>query len=173
MRFSDRGSSLYRLSHPLVVRGLLCVTAVSFCYLLVVASGSSVDRQSNNVSLFGLIEQVNVRPGQDGPPRGVLPVEIHAYLQLAPEDRNRDFEMRLVLAADTGLETFGEAFRNRASTSRFRVRSVGLPYPPVLGDYTVRIDFRLVDPDELPWERQAAAWPLSFREVEARPAVTH
>lgn len=147
---------------------------MSFCYLLVVTSGSSVDRQSNNVSLFGLVEQVNLRSGVQVPPRGVLPVEVHAYFQIAPEHREREFEMRLVLASETGLETFGEAFKNRGATPRFRVRSMGLPYPPVLGNYSVRVDFRLVEDDEeYPWERQTAAWPLSFREVETRPAVTH
>lgn len=147
---------------------------MSFCYLLVVTSGSSVDRQSNNVSLFGLVEQVNVRAGSPVPPRGVLPVEVHAYFQLSPEHRDKQFEMRLVLASETGLETFGEAFKNRGAAPRFRVRSMGLPYPPVLGTYEVRVDFRLVDDDdELPWERQTAVWPLSFREVETSPAVTH
>lgn len=147
---------------------------MSFCYLLVVTSGSSVDRQSNNVSLFGLVEQVNVRAGSPRPPGGILPVEVHAYFQLSEDKRDEQFELRLVLASDSGLETIGEPFKNRGGAARFRVRSIGLPYPPVPGNYTVRIEFRTVDAlQERAWERQTAAWPLTFREMEARPAVTH
>ena len=142
------------------------------CYLLCVSSGSAIDRQSNNVSLFSLIEQINVPPNMPPPPRGVIPVEVHAYFQLGSADMNREFEMRFVLCAETGLETSSEVFRYKVSAPRFRVRTLGLPYPHVVGQYTLHVDVRLVGEDSR-WQRQSASWPVALNEIDPRPKVTH
>jgi hypothetical protein len=145
---------------------------LAHCYLLCVSSGSAIDRQSNNVSLFSLVEQINV-PARSVPPlRSLIPVEVHAYFQLASTQLNREFEMRFALCAETGLETLSEVFRHRATASRFRVRTLGLPYPPVIGQYSLQVDFRLVGEDGR-WQRQSAAWPIALHEIDARPKVTH
>ena len=162
---------------------------VAHCYLLCVSSGSAIDRQSNNVSLFNLVEQINVPPGAAPPPRGLIPVEIHAYFQLSQFHVQREFELRFALRAESGLETLSEVFRHRVTAPRFRVRTLGLPYPPVLGQYTLQVDLRvlgagerssgeraiaeLVPEEDGSWQRQAAAWPLALYEVERRPKVTH
>ena len=150
---------------------------MAHCYLLCVSSGSAVDRQSNNVSLFSLVEQINVSPKVSVPPRGFIPVEVHAYFQLTPKQVHRDFEMRFALLAESGLETLSDTFRHRVTAPRFRVRTLGLPYPPVLGQYSLQVDFRMVEDgrsgEEATWQRQAAAWPIALCEVEARPRVTH
>jgi hypothetical protein len=142
------------------------------CYFLCASRGSSLDQQSNNVSLFNLIEQVNVPPGMAVPRGSVIPVEVHAYFQLAAEEINRQFELRLVLHADTGLETLSEALRHRSSTPRLRIRIMGVPFPPVAGAYTLRIDFRLLG-DEGVWQRQNVSWPIALVETDPRPRVTH
>ena len=85
---------------------------------------------------------------------------------------NREFELRFALCADTGLETLSEVFRHRVTAPRFRVRTLGLPYPPVLGQYTLQVDFRMAGGDAR-WERQAASWPIALQEIEPRPKVTH
>jgi hypothetical protein len=117
---------------------------VPHCYLLCVTTGSAIDRQSNNVSLFSLVEQINLPPNSPPPPRGLLPVEIHAYFQLADSQVNRDFELRFALRAETGLETLSDVFRHRITASRFRVRTLGLPYPPVMGQYSLQVDVRVL-----------------------------
>ena len=142
------------------------------CYLLCISSGSAIDRHSNNVSLFTLVEQINVPAGTPPPPRGLIPVEIHTYLLLAGGELNRDFELRYALCAETGLETLSDVFRHRATTSRFRIRTLGLPYPPVAGQYQLQVDFRIAG-DEARWQRQAAAWPIALHELERPPRVTH
>lgn len=142
------------------------------CYLLCVSSGSAIDRQSNNVSLFSLVEQINVPPGAAPPPAGLIPLEVHAYFQLGASQFNREFELRFALCAETGLETLSEVFRQRATAPRFRVRTLGLPSPPVMGQYSLQVDFRWVGPDTR-WERQTASWPISLQELEPRPKVTH
>ncbi len=145
---------------------------MAHCYLLCVSSGSAVDRQSNNVSLFNLVEQISVPPGTPPPANRLIPVEVHAYFQLAPGQVHRDFEMRFAMLAETGLETLSEVFRHRVTAPRFRVRTLGLPYPPVLGQYRLRVDVRL-QAEAGSWQRQTAAWPILLSEIEARPRVTH
>jgi hypothetical protein len=145
---------------------------LAHCYLLCVSSGSAIDRHSNNVSLFSLVEQINVPAGAAPPPRGVIPVEVHAYFQLGVTQLNREFEMRFALCAETGLETLSEVFRHRVTAPRFRVRTLGLPYPPVVGQYTLQVDLRMAGEDAR-WQRQAAAWPIALHELDTRPKVTH
>ena len=145
---------------------------MAHCYLLCVSSGSAIDRHSNNVSLFSLVEQINVPPRAGPPPRGVIPVEVHAYFQLGAAQLNREFEMRFALCAETGLETLSEVFRHRVTAPRFRVRTLGLPYPPVVGQYSLQVDFRMVG-EEARWQRQTAAWPIALHQLEPRPKVTH
>jgi hypothetical protein len=142
-----------------------------------VTTGSSIDRQSNNVSLFTLVEQINLPPNSPPPPSGLIPVEIHAYFQLPEVQVNREFELRFALCADSGLETLSDVFRHRISAPRFRVRTLGLPYPPVLGQYTLQVDVRWVGGqglrEEQSWQRQAAAWPIGLYQLDPRPRVTH
>src|ERR1041384_1082629 len=109
------------------------------CYFLTVTSGSSIDQHSNNVSLWNLVEQINVPPGAPPPPRGLVPVEVHAYFHVAQAEFGRDFEIRFVMVAATGLETPTDAFTHRAVTPRYRTRSFGLPFPPVAGKYDLRV----------------------------------
>jgi hypothetical protein len=128
--------------------------------------------------LFTLVEQINLPPNSPPPPRGLIPVEIHAYFQLPEAQVNRDFELRFVLRADNGLETLSDVFRHRISAPRFRVRTLGLPYPPVLGQYTLQVDVRWVgngqgSREEQHWQRQSAAWPIALYQIDPRPRVTH
>lgn len=141
------------------------------CYLLAVSSGSSLDRYSNNVTLFNLVEQLNF-PTDNLPPAGsILPLEVHAYFQLEPHELNQRFEIRFALVAPTGLETVTDAFGHKSATSRFRTRTVGLPVPPVVGSYDLRVDTRQAGVDA--WQRDSSIWPLFVAEASPRPAVTH
>ncbi|MEN9580292.1 MAG: hypothetical protein RJA70_3301 [Pseudomonadota bacterium] len=140
--------------------------------MLTVCSGSSIDQQSNNASLFNLVEQINVPAGAGVPPGGVVPLEIHAYWQLEPEEVGRDFWLRFVMLATSGLETSSNPHRHRVVSPRFRTRSVGLPYPPVIGGYSLRADWKFDDEEE--WQRAAAAWPVRIHVVEQiADRVTH
>ncbi|MEP7050190.1 MAG: hypothetical protein ABJB12_07555 [Pseudomonadota bacterium] len=141
------------------------------CYLLTLASSSSVDQQSNNVSLFNVVEQVNLPRGVEPPPGALLPMEIHAYFQLEPGELNQRMEVRFALVADTGLETLTDSHPHKSATLRYRTRTMGVPVPPVPGNYQVRVDYRPAGADD--WTRDPAAWPLLVALAEARPAVTH
>ena len=141
------------------------------CYLLTLAGSSSVDQQSNNVSLFNVVEQLNLPRGVEPPPGALLPVEIHAYFLLEPTELNQRFEMRFVLVASSGLETSTDAFSHKSATQRYRTRTMGTPVPPIADNYQLRVDTRAVGSEA--WARDPLAWPLVVTLAEARPAVTH
>jgi hypothetical protein len=141
------------------------------CYLLTLTSGSSLDQYSNNVSLFNLVEQINVPPDVEAPPLGLLPLEIHAYLQLLPHEMNLSFEIRFVLVGSSGLETTTQPFTHKSVTPRYRTRAFGLPVPPKLDQYELRVDFRLVGHEG--WTRDSALWPLTVVESTPQKVVTH
>jgi len=141
------------------------------CYLLACAVSSSLDQTSNNVSLFQLVEQVNVAPDAPRPGSGQLPVEIHAYFQVDHQELGADWELRYVLVSPTGLETSSEIFRHRVVTPRFRTRTLGLPIPPVNGHYVIAVDFRRHGEES--FRRDPLTWPVSFVEVRREPTVTH
>jgi hypothetical protein len=142
------------------------------CYLLALTVGSSLDQQTNNVTLFNLVEQVNVRPQALPKPGSQVPLEVHAYLSLTAEEVGGAFEMRFALvSSSTGLEIYSEPASHRGLAARVRTRSVGLPFPAVLGHYDLRIEFKTVRSEE--WRRDTSRWPISFMEADERPAVTH
>jgi hypothetical protein len=141
------------------------------CYLLAVSSGSSLDQHSNNVTLFNLVEQLNVPPNAPPPPGGLVPLEIHAYFQLSAPEIGQRFELRFVLAGESGLETFTDPFDFKSLTPRFRTRTLGLPLPPVAGNYSLRVESRIDGSGE--WKRDVMAWPISIVEHVPRPQVTH
>lgn len=141
------------------------------CYLLTLASSSSLDQQSNNVSLFNVVEQLNIPRGVEPPPGALVPVEIHAYFQLEPSELNQRFEMRFVLVASSGLETSTDAYPHKSATLRYRTRTMGMPVPPIADSYQVCIDSRPVGSEH--WQRDAMSWPLIVALAEQRPAITH
>lgn len=144
---------------------------VPHCYLLTVCSGSSVDQHSNNPSLFNLVEHISMAPNTPPPPKGLIPLEVHAYWKLDAAELEVDFYVRLVMVASTGLETPGPTFKHRSTASRFRTRTLGLPFPPVPGEYRLFVDWTF--DQEGQWRRQGSFWPLSLRIIENKPVVTH
>jgi hypothetical protein len=140
-------------------------------YLLAITVGSSLDQPTNNVTLFQLVEQVNVAAGAEPPPNGYLPLELHCYFHSTPEDLGRSVDMRFALVSPMGLETLTEPVTHRLATGRFRTRTVGLPYPPALGHYELCVDFRRSGAEN--FERDALRYPISFVELSQKPTVTH
>jgi hypothetical protein len=129
-----------------------------------------VDQHTNNVTLFNLVEQINVPPGAPPPPQGLVPLEIHCYFESPPAELGHDFEMRFVMVAQTGLETPSEVFRHRTVTARYRTRTFGLPFPPVSGLYDLKVDLRRSG--EEGWQRASLAWPLAIVEASPRPEAS-
>jgi hypothetical protein len=128
--------------------------------MIALAAGSSVDQQSNNVTLFNLVEQVSIPAGVDPPPGSRVPLEMHAYLRLSGSELGREFEMR-----------FADPKTHRGAAARIRTRALGVPFPAMLGHYELRVDFRV--PGEEEWSRDESSWPIAFLKAETKPPVTH
>lgn len=141
------------------------------CYLLAVCSGSSLDQHSNNITLFNLVEQLNFPRHAQPPPGALLPLEIHAYFELRPEELHQRFDLRFALVESNGLETLTEPSQHKSTTPRYRTRTMGLPAPPGLGSYQLRVDYRPSGTEN--WLRDTATWPLLVVRAEERPRVTH
>ncbi|MBM4363173.1 MAG: hypothetical protein FJ104_10865 [Deltaproteobacteria bacterium] len=141
------------------------------CYFLTLCSGSSVDQQTNNVSLFNLVEQINVPPGAPPPPSNLVPLELHAYFEFGQMEIGRDFDVRFVMVASTGLETSSDVFSHRSATPRLRTRTFGLPFPPVTGNYDLCVDTRYRG--EETFRRDALRWPVAIVEAGVRPQAVH
>jgi hypothetical protein len=141
------------------------------CYFLTLCGGSSLDQHSNNVTLFNVVEQVNLQPNADPPPGAFLPLEIHAYFMLGPGEVSQPFEVRFALVAPTGLELLTDATSHKSSTPRYRTRSLGVPAPAVPGNYQLCVDIKQPGMDG--FAREAMSWPLSVARIEPRPNVVH
>lgn len=139
-------------------------------YVLALSVASSLDQGSNNISLFQLVEQVNLPATMPRPPGALLPLEIHCYFYADGADLGRNVEMRFALVGPGGLETLSEPVSHRVVTSRYRTRTNGLPFPPALGHYELRVDFRT---DGGEFTRDPLSYPISFVEVSDKPPVTH
>jgi hypothetical protein len=141
------------------------------CYFLTLCGGSSLDQHSNNVTLFNVVEQVNLQPNVDPPPGAYLPLEVHAYFLLGPGELSQPFDVRFALVAPTGLELLTDATSHKSSTPRYRTRSLGLPAPAVPGNYQLCVDIR--QPGSDGFTRDATHWPLVVARLEPRPAIVH
>ncbi len=141
------------------------------CYFLTLCGGSSLDQHSNNVTLFNIVEQVNLQPNVEPPPGAFLPLEVHAYFLLGPGELSQPFELRFALVAPSGLEHLTDATQHKSSTPRYRTRSLGVPAPIVPGNYQLCVDIK--QPGAEDFERQPLSWPLVVARMEPRPAVVH
>ena len=141
------------------------------CYFLSVCAGSSVDQHSNNVTLFSLVERITVPPGAPPPPKGIIPLEVHAYFDIAADELGKSFELRFVMVAPSGLETPSEPVTHKAVTPRYRTRTLGLPFPPVVGNYTLTVDTRFAGAPG--FQRHRVVWPVTIAEADRRPKLTH
>jgi hypothetical protein len=141
------------------------------CYFLTLCGGSSLDQHSNNVTLFNVVEQVNLQPNVDPPPGAFLPLEVHAYFLLGPGELQQPFEVRFALVAQSGLELLTDATQHKSTTPRYRTRSLGVPAPAGPGHYQLCVDIK--QPGSDGFTRDSLHWPLVVARLEPRPAVVH
>lgn len=129
------------------------------CYLIAVCHGSALDEYTNNWSLFTLTEQIKFTP-QKGMPEGArlaLPLEVHAYWSLSPEEFGQEFEWRVLFEGSNGEKVWDQIFTLKAEKRRHRTRIRGMPML-AYGDLKLRVEWRRKDQQE--WTRCAAFWPF-------------
>ena len=125
------------------------------CFLIAVAQGSSLDRYSNNFSLFLLLEQF--RPSAY-PAR--LSVFSHAFFEIDADEVGIEYEVRLLVVQGARTAFTSETVSFKPAGERHRVRISGLAFPEP-GSYRVMVEWRpRSEGDAAPWTREAGSWPI-------------
>jgi len=113
----------------------------------VLCTRSSIDRETNNVSLFEVIEQLNVLgPLPDVAARAALPMQFEIVSLWARANAGEPEEStgRIVLIAPNGLEVLSHVFPvslTEHTRMRTQMRSVGFPLLG-RGRYVFRIELQ-------------------------------
>ena len=122
------------------------------CFLLAVAQSSTLDRYTNNFSLFFLLEECtpSAYPAK-------LQVSTHAFFEVDAADRGSGHEVRL--AVTRGKETcfVSDVVKFEPKSERHRVRMGGLVLPEP-GAYRVNVEWKNAGDDE--WTREGLSWPI-------------
>ncbi len=138
------------------------------CYLLTVCQASSLDRDSNAISLFNMIEGISV------PVEGLgveIPVQVHVYFSVeADEFQHSAFEMRVIRVGADGEEDPGGSLPFRTEEAgRMRVRAQALRLPRAYGNFNLRVEWRRADTEE--WHAEPNRWPFDLTPLSEVPAV--
>lgn len=127
-------------------------------YLITVCDGSSLDRETNNWSLFNIIEEVHIdKEEMDAAEHKLIaPAEVHVQLAGEAAELERNYEVRVVVKGKRGgAKSNSVPFRMK--TRRHRLRLLGLPLPET-GELLVGAEIRTVPEGE--WEELGLWWPV-------------
>lgn len=136
----------------------------------VVCTRSATDRETNNISLFEVIEQLNVLgPLPEGANVG-LPIsfELVSLWSRAQPAEAEESTARFTLIAPNGVEIHGQEFAvNLTENIRMRtqLRSVGFPVRGA-GRYTFKVEIRRAGEN---WE-MVARIPVQLESIAQAPA---
>lgn len=123
--------------------------------MIAVAQSSTLDRYSNNFSLFLLLEQF--RPSSY-PAR--LSVFSHAFFEIDADETGAEHQVRLLVVQAGRVVFTSESVAFKPAGERHRVRIAGLAFPEP-GLYRVMVEWRVKSDDEAaPWTREQASWPI-------------
>ena len=121
------------------------------CFLLAVSQASTLDRFTNNFSLFFLVEEI-------APSRYPtnLQVHTHAFFEVRPDEVGREHEVRLAVTRDGSVAFHSDPIKVEPRAERHRVRLSGLSLSEP-GRYRVFVEWR---PAGGEWTREALGWPI-------------
>lgn len=123
--------------------------------MIAVSQGSTLDRYSNNFSLFLLLEQF--RPAAY-PAR--LSVFSHAFFEIDADENGVEHQVRLLVLQGATPVFASEPVSFKPSGERHRIRINGLGFPEP-GVFRVAVEWRRVDEgEEAGWTRESASWPV-------------
>ncbi len=131
------------------------------CYLLAVSHSSSLDKGTNVLSLFHLVEGLTLHDSAM-PPQGAIDVQLHVYWQCEPEEVGTTLEFRVVRRMADGLSEPGPSIVLPLTHRRFRFRTQGLRPPSRAGDLELRVQWRRQGEDDDAWREDPAWWPLDI-----------
>lgn len=133
------------------------------CYLCALSWNSSIDRDTNNMSIFHLIEHTQLRTS-DVP--GFLPFQVHHYWEFEESERGQDYQFRTVVIRPSKDRWESEPYDSRSRAPRNRLRATGIR---VLGAgiHLVTAESRATGTED--WSPAGLAWPL---QVDLLPDTT-
>lgn len=134
------------------------------CYLLAVCQASSIDRDSNCLTLFQMIEQMQFM----GPWPPVLSIEVHTYWKGVAEDVGQEMECRVIRVAEDGREESGPTNPFAMSAVRVRNRHFAFTMPTRPGSHELRVEWRARGSED--WVRESAFWPFVVESLSETPA---
>jgi hypothetical protein len=123
--------------------------------MIAVSQASTLDRYSNNFSLFLLLEQF--RPSSY-PAR--LSVYSHAFFEIDADEIGVDHEVRLLVVQGVRTAFSSGVVSFKPAGDRHRIRISGLAFPEP-GVFRVMVEWRVRSDDpQAGWVREAVAWPI-------------
>ena len=128
-------------------------------YLIAICRGSSLDQSTNNMSLFGLVEQVQAASVPSD-----VPLEFHLHYEFDEAERGRDYEVRaLILERGSRQRWESGPVPIKSPTPRFRLSIHGFRLP-AFGTFDVFAEVREARLDG-EWERSPFSWPLEITKL--------
>jgi hypothetical protein len=124
------------------------------CFMIAVAQGSTLDRYSNNFSLFLLLEQF--RPSAYP---AHLAVFTHAFFEVDADEVGIEQQVRLVVVGGNQDAFVSGPVSFKPAGERHRVRISGLAFPQP-GLFRVMVEWRTGGDEGAAWNREAAGWPI-------------
>jgi hypothetical protein len=127
------------------------------CYILTACAGTAVDRDTNNVTMFNMMEEALLpAPFVAG---ALVGIQTLVGLQAGPGELGREVDVRLVWCkVDAGDEP-SVVHRIQVTHPRVRIRAALLKLPTTPGQYDLRLEWKWAGEEEQ-WHREAATWPL-------------
>lgn len=139
------------------------------CYLLAICESSSLSKDTNNYSLFNLIENIHLETDKALPQNGEIPIpmQTHAYWFFSDDELNKDYEFRFVFETREDTRIWEKTFQLKSKTPKFRVRIRGMILPGT-GNGLLRVEWRAID--EKNWHRCSIFWPFELTLTYKKPS---
>lgn len=136
------------------------------CYFLGVCRGSALDRDTNNFTLFQLIEEVQVPEAAIGT---ALPFELHFYIAVTGDSLNGRADFQILWKDQNGGEDVRGAnvFPIDLSHPRVRTRTGAVQLPPRPGHFRIYLEWRMAGAES--WTRSFASWPFVLSIADEPP----
>ncbi|MFO0681126.1 MAG: hypothetical protein U0234_03700 [Sandaracinus sp.] len=129
------------------------------CYLLCLAQSSSIDLDTNEVSLFQLTEEVDLQADDLA---ATDRFEIHSCWEFAPTEIGQAYDVRfLVTRTIAGAERFASRTHTiSAPVPRLRMRTRGFVVPGA-GRCGLRVEWSVAGQGQ--WNDAGLEWPLTAK----------
>jgi hypothetical protein len=132
------------------------------CYLFAVCESSTLDKETNNWSLFNLINGIELKAA--APPQGseiILPLELHTHWRFTDAEIGETFYWRIVSSIADQINA-SKPYDFQIKTTHHRHRVKGLPIL-LEGSTAIFAEWRIGESQQ--WVSNPLKWPLRIARV--------